>query len=69
VLEHWIEPGRLLELSDAEREYTDRLQMGELRPGLLFPDDPELAARLARHPALLWKAKNAREHLARRPKS
>lgn len=56
----------MLELSDAEREYTDRLQMGELRPGLLFPDDPELASRLARHPALLWKAKNAREHLARR---
>jgi len=52
----------MLELSDGEREYTDRLQVGELRPALLFPDDPELADRLARHPALLWKARNAWEH-------
>jgi hypothetical protein len=32
------------------------------RPDLLFADDQDLAARVARHPALLWKAKNARRH-------
>jgi hypothetical protein len=45
-----------------DREYTDRLQLGDLRPELLFPADPETAGRLARHPALLWKAQNARWH-------
>lgn len=59
VVEPW------LRLSPAEREYTERLQHGELRPELLFPDDEPLADRLRRHPALLWKAQNAREHAAR----
>ena len=59
----------MLELSAAERECTDRLQKGELQPALLFPDHPELADRLARHPALLWKAKNAREHMTNLRKS
>ena len=39
-----LEP--LLTLTAAEREYTDRLQTGDLRPELLFPSDPETAARL-----------------------
>jgi hypothetical protein len=55
-----VEP--LLDLTPAEREYTDRIQLGELRPDLLFADDRELAARVARHPALLWKSENARRH-------
>ncbi len=55
-----VEP--LLALEPGEREYTDRLQVGDLRPELLFPTDPETSARLARHPALLWKAQNARRH-------
>jgi predicted nucleotidyltransferase component of viral defense system len=55
-----LEP--LLTLTAAEREYTDRLQAGDLRPELLFPADPETARRLARHPALLWKARNAARH-------
>lgn len=55
-----LEP--LLTLTAAEREYTDRLQSGDLRPELLFPSDPETADRLERHPALLWKAANARRH-------
>jgi hypothetical protein len=55
-----LEP--LLTLTPAEREYTDRLQTGDLRPELLFPADPETAGRLTRHPALLRKAKNARRH-------
>ena len=64
----WQVLAPLLALTDAEREYTDRLQLGELRPDLLFADDGEMAERLSRHPALLWKARNAREHSAgRRP--
>lgn len=55
-----VEP--LLTLTAAEREYTDRLQAGDLRPDLLFPEDQGLVERLARHPALLWKVRNARRH-------
>ncbi|MCJ7628045.1 MAG: nucleotidyl transferase AbiEii/AbiGii toxin family protein, partial [Longimicrobiales bacterium] len=58
-----VEP--LLLLTAAEREYTDCLQEGDLFPDLLFPDDQELAGRLARHPGLLWKARNARRHRER----
>lgn len=61
----WEAVAPLVALTDAEREYTDRLQLGELRPELLFPDDPEAAERLRRHPALLWKSNNAREHANR----
>jgi hypothetical protein len=53
-----IEP--LLSLSNEEREYTDRLQHGELLPELLFADDPDTAERLRAHPVLRWKAANAR---------
>jgi hypothetical protein len=51
-----------LDLSLDEREYCERLQLGELRPELLFPDGGDLADRVRRHPALLWKALNAGEH-------
>lgn len=50
----------LLALDDGEREYTDRLQRGDLHPELLFADDPAMAARLREHPVLRWKADNAR---------
>ena len=56
----WDVIGPLLALDDVEREFTDRIQRGELAPEVLFPDDEELAARLRQHPALLWKAENAR---------
>jgi hypothetical protein len=62
-----VEP--FLHLTPAEREYSDRIQSGELRPELLFPDDQETARRLASHPALLWKARNSREHAARAARS
>jgi hypothetical protein len=64
----WEAVAPLLDLTGAEREFTARLQVGELRPDLIFPDDADLADRLGRHPALLWKAQNAREHAAGRPK-
>lgn len=49
----------LLELSEDERKFCDRLGRGELVPKLLFPDDAALAARVAASPPLLWKAQNA----------
>ena len=55
-----------VELSDPEREYVERLQRGELHPELVFPDDAAMAEKLRRHPALLWKAKNARDYAVRR---
>jgi len=58
-----VEP--LVMLDDAEREYIDRVHGGELSPELLFPDDEELANRLARYPALLWKIENVRGHLSK----
>jgi len=62
----WSVVAPLLDLDEAEREYTDRLQIGELVPEVLFPDEGEMAERLSRHPALLWKAQNARQHAARK---
>jgi hypothetical protein len=59
----WAAVAPLLQLTDAEREFTDRLQRGDLRPELLFPEDDEMVSRLARHPALRWKADNARRQM------
>lgn len=54
-----------MDLSGAEREYCDRLQTGELRLDLLFREHDPLRERLERHPALQWKAENARKHSRR----
>lgn len=61
----WFVMEPLVTLDEAEREYVDRVHAGELSPELLFPDDEELANRLARHPVLLWKIENVKEHLSR----
>ena len=58
-----VEP--LVTLDEAEREFIDRVHAGELMPELLFPDDEELANRLTRYPALLWKIENVRRHLSK----
>jgi hypothetical protein len=57
-----IEP--LTRPTPSEREFTERLQLGELLPGILFPDDARMAERICLHPALQWKAENARAHSA-----
>lgn len=59
-----VEP--LLALTDAEREFSERLQLGELVPELLFSEEPAIAERLAAHPMLRWKAQNAAQHHGRR---
>ena len=63
--EAWLAVMPFLDLTLYEREYCERLQLGELRPELLFPDGGDLADRVRRHPALLWKANNAGQHAAR----
>ena len=41
-----------------ESDYFTSAERGQLRPELLFPGDPELAQRIALHPALIWKVNN-----------
>ncbi len=59
-----LEP--LLSLTEPERQFCERLQTGELMPELIFPANSDLAEKVHRHPALRWKAKNAREHFEER---
>lgn len=54
----------LLNLSAEEKRYVEGLQWGELGPDLIAGSDRDLAERLRRHPAILWKVENAR----RRPR-
>lgn len=51
----------LANLSADEKRYVDELQWGEFHPELVTGDDNDLAHRLERHPALLWKLENARK--------
>lgn len=57
--------GSLLPLRPNEREFLDGLNdRGEIRPELLTAD-LAFRERLARHPQLLWKAQNVRQHRGR----
>jgi len=49
-----------------EKSYLDAMGRGEYRPELLFPNRPEIVERIARHPAMLWKAANVADHLSRK---
>lgn len=60
---HRLEP--LVSLSPIENEYCSAVQRGNLKLDLLFPDDAAETARLARHPAILWKIENVRVYLRR----
>jgi hypothetical protein len=57
----WQAIAPILVLDDAEREFIDRLQVGELRLDLLDPGDSETRDRLEKWPPLQWKAWNARK--------
>jgi hypothetical protein len=61
----WAVVAPLVDLTESEIEFCDRLQRGELRPEFLTFDNSEIAERVRRHPALLWKAENARGHARR----
>jgi Nucleotidyl transferase AbiEii toxin, Type IV TA system len=53
----------LLPLNERELEFLTRLsEGGEIAPELLTPD-PALQSIIARHPALLWKARKVRRHI------
>jgi predicted nucleotidyltransferase component of viral defense system len=61
----WNLAGRFVELEPREHAYVVAVDHGDLPLEVLFPDQPNEAARLARHPALLWKIANVRAHLRR----
>jgi hypothetical protein len=61
----WAVLAPLVELDEAEQEYIDRIQIGELHAELLFPDDEALTERLNRHPVLRWKVDNVRKFLSK----
>jgi predicted nucleotidyltransferase component of viral defense system len=48
--------------AETEIAYLEALAAGRYDPQLLFPANKEMAERVRRHPALLWKA----EHVAKR---
>ncbi len=48
-----------------ESSFLDGMGAGRYQPELLFPNQLEIAERIRRHPALLWKAQSVAEHLAR----
>ena len=57
--------GCVLPLTEAEKEFLDRLlDHGEIEPSLLTGDG-DLAGRIASQPWLLWKALNVRRHRGR----
>mgnify|MGYP003973930167 CR=1 FL=1 len=58
----WSIIKHLLELSSDQTKFVKKLNNGVLDMGLLFPGDKEKAEKLSRHPALLWKLKNARDY-------
>jgi len=57
----WQAVAPILVLDDSEREFVDRLQVGELRLNRLIPDDPERQELLEKWPPLQWKVLNARK--------
>jgi len=57
----WSVAGPLLKLTDEEGEYVESLHRGDLKTTLLFPEDPDMAEKLAHHPALRWKLNNIRK--------
>lgn len=61
----WNAIDKFLKLESDEAEYIAAVMQGELKPELLFPDNPEEAGRAGAHPAILWKLQNVQNHLAR----
>ena len=51
-----------------ETSYLEAMASGQYRPELLFPKQGEIVERIRQHPALLWKAGNVAEHLAKSKK-
>jgi len=65
VRDSWALAARFVALTPNEEGYIAAVGRGDLPLDTLFPDSSEEAARLAQHPALLWKIENVRKHLKR----
>lgn len=65
----WAAVAPLVALEADEAGYVAAIHRGELQPQLLFPDDPEEAARIAAHPAILWKLQKVRAYQNRGSKA
>lgn len=52
----------LFHLTDEERVYVDRAQLGHLEPEHLLTDEPELLDAIRQNPALRWKTDNVRRY-------
>lgn len=61
----WRTLGGFLSFDPNEEAFIAAIQQGELKPELLFPDDPEEAGRLMTHPAIRWKIQNVKNYLSR----
>jgi predicted nucleotidyltransferase component of viral defense system len=58
ILEGVLDHGR-------EGNFLEGMAAGKYQPELLFPEDAGIVNRIRLHPALLWKAENVRQHLAK----
>ena len=60
----------LVSVLDHTREaaYLSAIAAGKYQPELLFPKHSEIVERIRLHPALLWKAQNVTQFLARSKK-
>jgi hypothetical protein len=65
----WRSLDRFLSLELNEVTFITAIQQGELKPELLFPNDPAEAVRVAAHPAILWKVLNVKNYLDRPPEN
>jgi len=52
-----------------ETTFLEAVAAGKYQPELLFPKDAGIVNRIRRHPALLWKAENVRQHLSKKEPS
>ena len=65
VARAWDVIATLINVDADGAEYIASIERGEIRTELLFPDDADKAALIARHPAIQWKIKNVRNKLGR----
>ncbi|MEW6664330.1 MAG: nucleotidyl transferase AbiEii/AbiGii toxin family protein [Thermodesulfobacteriota bacterium] len=59
----WAVMEQFMPLEPNEEEYVAGILRGELLPQLLFAPDSEDSKKISRHPAILWKVINVRDHL------
>jgi len=58
LVDAWDAVAPLLRLTQPETDYVSGIEQGEIRADLLFPDAPEAAAQVCRHPQIRWKVEN-----------